>query len=156
MSIFADTPSQASENFVDDSSAKVSLDNLRGHTSIITFAYANCRKTCVESLHVMQRLQKEAKAKHQDVEFVVVSYDPDNDTPEVWREYRKQHKLTNTNWHFWSGPPETTQKLAQYLGIKYWRYDDHVMHDFTIAMLNPTGTVIKTMNWDQRNDSWFY
>jgi len=142
-------------NFLDEKSQPLNLSTFSGQISVITFAFANCRKVCVESLHVMERLQKEATAANKTVNFIVISYDPLNDTPGDWAEYRLHHNIGYSNWFFLTGTIENTHELAHTLGFDYWLYDEHIMHDFKITLLNEQGAVSKTMDWNNRNDHWF-
>jgi cytochrome oxidase Cu insertion factor (SCO1/SenC/PrrC family) len=73
-------------------------------------------------------------------EFLVVSYDPGNDDPAAWRRYRADHRLHRDNWHFLSGTPADTERLARVLGFDFWRDGEHVMHEFRIVALDVDGT----------------
>ena len=141
--------------FTDDTHKTLTLKDFSAQTNVITFAYANCRKVCVESLQVLERLQSEADNNNITVNFIVVSFDPLNDTPETWTEYRNHHQLNRTNWHFLTGSVEGTQQLARSLGIDYWLYDEHVMHDFKLILINSEGGISKIMDWTNRHDHWF-
>jgi hypothetical protein len=32
------------------------------------------------------------------------------------------------------------------LGVHYWRYGEHTMHDFRIVLLSPQGQVLRAIN----------
>jgi hypothetical protein len=39
-----------------------------------------------------------------------------------------------------------TPGLARQLGVRYWLYDEHIMHDFRLLRLDETGAIIKVMD----------
>lgn len=41
-----------------------------------------------------------------------------------------------------------SKALAAALGITVWRYHDHVLHDFGIALLDASGNIVRTMRHD--------
>lgn len=142
--------------FTDDKEQPFQFASWRGGTNIVTFAYAECRKVCAETLHVLERLQADADSAQTSVNFFVVSYDPINDTPQVWETYRAQHNLTRANWHFLTGSVESVHALAARLDFKYWLYDEHVMHDFRILLLDAGGNPQQVMDWRHRDEHWFH
>lgn len=133
-----------------DDGQAIKLENLKGHPVLITMAYSTCRKTCTVTLRQLEEFQLEADAQRKDVEIVVVSYDPKNDTPETWANYRKQRRLNRNNWHFLTGKEADTRRLAQWLGLgDYWSLGTHVLHDFKISLLDTNGTMIKQIGWQE-------
>ena len=95
----------------------------------------------------LEELQALADRDAIKVNFVVVSLDPRSDTPEAWQDYRKWRKLERENWSFLSGNAVNTHALAGQLGISYWMYQDHVVHDFGITLLDAEGNVIRKLKW---------
>lgn len=125
----------------DDQGQFVRLAQWAGEPVIITMAYGTCRKVCSTSLRRMEEVQALADAAGQNLQFVVVSLDPKADTPEDWRAFRRVHRLERGNWHFIRGTPKDTRTLASLLGIGYWLYDDHVVHDFRVLRLGLHGEI---------------
>jgi protein SCO1/2 len=138
-------------DWTDDQGHHVRLEQFRGSQSFIAMAYGACRKICSTTLRRMEELQKLTDAQHLDVRFILVSLDPKTDTAEAWREYRHMRHLERSNWTFLSGTDQATRAVAVRLGIGYWLYDDHVLHDFGIALLAPNGEIVRKLTWqDQR------
>ena len=40
--------------------------------------------------------------------------------------------------------------LARFLGVRFWNYDEHVMHDFKVVRLGPEGAIAATLDWNHR------
>ena len=133
--------------WVDDSGRAVQLSKFRGKATVVTMSVGACQKICSTTMRRMEQLQLLADRDGLDVNFVVVSLDPKSDTPSAWKEYRKWRGLARENWHFMSGNAGATSALAGVLGIKYWSYDDHVLHDFGIALLDQDGGIRRRLKW---------
>lgn len=142
---------------MDDSGKTVFLSNWKGKNVVMSMAYSTCKKFCPLTIRQLLAIQKRYDEQKIDAEFIVISYDPSNDTPQSWEEYRKLHNITRSNWHFLTGNQESTKIVSQLLGMDYWLYDEHVMHNFKIVRLNALGEIDKTLDWnDQDNlDSFF-
>jgi cytochrome oxidase Cu insertion factor (SCO1/SenC/PrrC family) len=131
--------------WVDDRARPYELERLEGSYSVVTMAYGACRRVCSTSLRVMQQLQSAADERKVMLNFVVVGLDPGEDKPEDWAQFRVERKLARPNWQFLSGTSEATRRLARHLGVRYWRYGEHTMHDFQIVLLSPEGRVLRSM-----------
>ena len=87
----------------------------------------------------------------REAQFVVVTYDPERDSPAEWNRYRGSRGLLRTNWHFLSGSKADTKRIARFLDLDFWHYDEHVMHDFRIVLLHAEGRLKKEIVWEKIN-----
>jgi len=142
--------------WLDDGGRAVSLSDWQGRYTVLTMSTGACRKICSTTLRRMEELQAIADRRGLGVDFLVIGLDPRSDTPKAWREYRAQRKLGRENWHFVSGGEERTRRVAGMLGISYWFYDEHLLHDFRIVLIAPDGTIRRTLAWaDDRPEVLF-
>ena len=132
--------------WLDDQAQPWRLEALRGHHTVLTLAYGACRRICSTSLRVMENLQKLADERRQPLDFVVIGLDPAEDKPADWAEWRRDRRLTRANWHFLWGDEAATRAIARQLGVKVWRVDQHLMHDYKIVLLSPQGQVLRAVN----------
>lgn len=139
--------------FVDDRGVARALAEWQGRAVVMTMAYGACRNVCSSTLRTLEELQAEADRKGVAIEIVVASLDPGEDTPQAWAQYRKSRKLARANWSFLSGNPGDTRRLARFLGLRFWSYDEHLMHDFRIVRLGPDGSIAASLDWDHRDPS---
>ena len=144
---------QAPMTWTDDQGKSVPLAKWLGKVVIITMMYSACRKYCPLTLAKLGEIQRLLDQRKLEAEFVVLSYDPQNDTWQSWAEYRKTHNLSRNNWHFLTGSLEDTKAISQLLGIDYWLYDEHVMHNFKIIRLDQNGFIRKTLDWDAKEEA---
>lgn len=133
-------------HWVDDRARSFELSSLHGRPTVVTMAYGACRRICSTSLRVMEQVQALADQSRIELNFVVVGLDPSQDKPADWAEFRRDRKLQRPNWYFLSGDTGSTHRAAQRLGIQYWRYGDHTMHDFKILLLAEDGRLLRAMD----------
>ncbi|MYM38751.1 SCO family protein [Duganella qianjiadongensis] len=131
--------------WVDTDGQSLKLSQYQGKPVVLTLAYGACKKICSSSIYAMEQMQVLADRHKTELQFVIVSLDPEQDTPADWRELRKTRKLQRPNWNVLSGSVADTRALAAALGITVWRYHDHVLHDFGIALLDANGNIVRTM-----------
>jgi protein SCO1/2 len=129
----------------DDRGVPFRWEALKGSHSVVNMAYGACRRICSTSLRLMEQLQGLADARQVNLNFIVVGIDPESDQPADWAAYRADHRLTRKNWQFLTGDRASTERLAARLGVRYWHYGDHVMHDFRIVLLAPDGRLVAAL-----------
>jgi cytochrome oxidase Cu insertion factor (SCO1/SenC/PrrC family) len=132
--------------WLDDRGQAFELKTLQGRWTVMTMAYGACRRICSTSLRVLEQAQALADAQQHSLNFVVIGLDPAQDKPADWAQLRHERRLHRTNWHFLSADAEATRVMAQRLGVRYWRYGDHTMHDFRIVLLNPQGRLVRSLD----------
>lgn len=134
--------------WTEDSGKPLSLVQLEGRPVIVTMAYANCHRICPMTIDQLKRIQAVYDTRHEVVAIVVVGYDPENEDAATWRQYRKSHGLSRTNWHFVTGSLEDTTRFARQLNFELWKYDEHVMHDSHVLYFDSTGVLARELESD--------
>lgn len=131
--------------FTNDRNETVHLSEWRGKPLILTMEHSDCRFQCSVIFSKLKAIQTLADRKNLKIDFMIISLDPKNDTPEAWRQYRISREVDRNNWHLLTGSEATTKAIADLLGIKYWFMEEHVFHDFKIVRLNANGEIEKTI-----------
>lgn len=122
----------------------------RSEPTIVSMEYTECRFVCSVAWRRLIDIQAEADKRGQKVHFLILSLDPEHDSPALWREYRKMRGLKRENWTFLTGKRPATDLAVQRLGVRWWRFDGNIMHDFRIVRLDAKGQVLRVMdNYDQ-------
>ena len=134
----------------EDSGGAFDFILLRGHPVVFAMAYASCRRVCPMTLQSLNKVQQALDDRGIAAEVVIVGYDPGDD-PATWRHYRTTRHLTHPNWHFLSGREADIEHFARVLGFEYWKYDEHVMHDFRIVFVSAEGRVVDGLTWSNRD-----
>lgn len=133
---------------------------LLGKVKLVAFIFTRCPDICPATTINMVTMQNELKAQglfqHQ-VEFVSISFDPDNDTPEVLNQYADNLGVDQTGWTFMRGEQEEIQRLSDYFNLSIVKFEDGVFaHSMTSLLLldkqNRTRQVYR-MGDDMETDS---
>jgi len=125
--------------WIDEYDQTVRLSQWRGRPTVMAMEYSACRFICSLYWRRLLEVQQEADRRGQAIEFVILSIDPEHDTPGSWRAYRQARGLQRSNWHFLTGSRPMTTRAAALLGVRWWYDEDHLMHDFRIVRLDATG-----------------
>ncbi len=137
-------------SFVDDGGATRALSQWRSRPVVIAMAYGACRSICSGTLRTLEDIQAAADAKGVPLDIVVVGLAPAEDTPKDWADYRRSRHLVRSNWTFLCGSAADTRAVARFLGIRFWSYGEHLMHDFKVVRLDGNGAIAGTIDWDHR------
>ena len=132
--------------WVDDAEHVFELRSLAGSYTVVTMAYGACQRVCSTTVRVLQSVHALARARQVPLRFVVFGLDPSQDTPADWAAFRTQRGLVDAEFTFLAGPPSAVRQVAARLGVHYWRYGDHILHDFRVLLLSPDGTVLRSID----------
>lgn len=96
----------------ESSGQPVKRDDLKGKVWLAAFIFTRCGNTCPRFSTAMARLQKELE---QQPHFLLVSItlDPENDTPQVLRDYAARFGADPGRWLFLTGDQTTIHSLSQ-------------------------------------------
>jgi len=122
----------------DDVGAPQRFVQWRGKPFVLTMMYTSCDGTCPRTLTQLRQLSEQYAREHKQAEFVVVTLDPENDTPEQLRMYRQMKALPAT-WHLWTGSRAETDELLSLLGIHVMAMESHTVHDSKIVVFDGNG-----------------
>jgi len=128
-------------NLVDEQGRSVKLITWQGRKAFITMEYATCQFICSIAVNQLKTLQKIVAARHADYEILIISLDPEHDTPLAWKKYRAARGLSYTNWHYYVSNLKDMPAIASLIGINYWNADNQIMHDFRILRVDEYGVV---------------
>jgi protein SCO1/2 len=142
---------QLPQRWLDDRGQALSLAALAGRRVILSMSYTQCHHTCPTTLARLQGMQSALDQRKESASFVIVGYDPDQDKPASWRQYRANRRLERPNWYFLSGSRQNVRQLAQQLGFEFWIYDTHVLHDPRVVVFDGEGLLSATLT-DASND----
>jgi cytochrome oxidase Cu insertion factor (SCO1/SenC/PrrC family) len=142
---------QLPQSWREDDGRTVELHSLAGHRVILTMAYASCHVICPSTIEQLKRMQQRLDARGEQADFVVIGYDPRNDDPATWHQYRSNRHLDRANWHFLSGSRDDTERLARQLHFEFWKYDEHVMHGARALVFDVRGEVESELGPENRD-----
>ena len=78
--------------------------DFNGKPMLLGFIFTNCPDVCPMTSHNFQMVQEEAKSKGiKDVNFVLISFDPERDRPWMLKEYATVRDFNTTNFKLLTG-----------------------------------------------------
>lgn len=84
---------------------------MEGKLWVAAFVFTHCRATCPRLMAQMQKLQGRV-SNVRSAQFLSVSVDPQNDTPEVIKAYMDKNGFDETNWRFVTGNEKAVQEFV--------------------------------------------
>lgn len=140
-----DLPSFTKQAWTDDGDRQVSLSDLESDFFVVSLFYTSCPNTCNMTLDKYAKLDKRLSGLGVNAKFILISLDPNRDSPAELSKYRQQRDLKQANWYFLNGTEKQVENTARHLGYDFMRLDDHVFHRMKIFILNRGGQVIDTI-----------
>ena len=147
-------PGESVPNFklVNQSGRRISLDQYRGKTLLVTFIYTRCPfadfcpRVSGEFAALNQELKKNA-GLYRKTHLLSVSFDPKNDTPKVLRTYGAGYLGGKSpqfdHWEFAAPTTDGLPDLARYFGVTYTEEGGVITHSLSTAIIGPDGKIIK-------------
>lgn len=137
---------QLTDEFVDEYGTRAPLSHWAAEQTIVSMEYSDCKFVCTVNWRRLVEIQEEADRLKIDIRVLVVSLDPAHDTPEAWRDYRSVRGLKRKNWNFVTGTRKGTDSVVALLGVKWWYFNDAIMHDFRVTRFNAAGRRMSVMD----------
>ena len=140
----ADSLYQLESPWQTDDGRSLRLHQLRGRFQVLALIFTRCPGVCPTLVRELQSLEKALPAAAQGrTGFVLVTIDPEHDTPEVLREYRKKMGLAPERWTLLRGEPDDLRELAATLGFNYEPSGPSgFAHSRLITVLEPGGRIV--------------
>lgn len=138
-----DSTYQLTGAFRDQAGSATRLDVHQGHPVLASTFYASCTDACPLLIAELRRIEASLPAGlRADVRVVLVSLDPEHDTPEALRRLAESHHLDAARWRLLTGTDETVREVAGVLGVKFRRLSNGTInHSSVIAVLDRRGVV---------------
>lgn len=135
---------QIDSEWTNQSGRTMKLTELRGHPVVIAMVYMTCPFLCPTITSDIQRIEKELPAKvKNNVRFVLISFDPDRDTPEKMQAFMKKRNLHPDRWILLtSAKPSALREIAGVLNFKFQKIEKgEFSHSYIISVLDPEGRI---------------
>jgi protein SCO1/2 len=126
----------------DQNGENVGLDVDRGRPVLLGMFYGTCPSACPLLISTVKRvmagLDGDAASR---VRVLLVSFDPQRDTPEALRRIATERGL-DARWRLASAPEDQVRDLAALLGVQYRRLPDgNFNHTSSIVLVDRSGVI---------------
>ena len=116
----------------------------------MAMVYTHCPDICPMTTHNLQLVQKRLPDDIKDnIKFVIISFDPNRDTPAVLKKFAEIRDITFDDWTLLSGDDQNTKEVMLKFDIKAIpadsSYDDDgelsysVIHTDRISLIDQDG-----------------
>lgn len=141
----------------DQGGRPVKLDLYAGHPVLITMFYGSCPHVCPMLVSTIQRYEREmSDASRGRLRVLLVSLDPDRDTPARLAEVMQRHRVDLARWTLARAEAQDVRRLAAALNIQYRQLPDgEFSHSAVITMLDEQGRLQKQTSSMLRLDPEF-
>jgi protein SCO1/2 len=124
----------------DQMGSTVRLSDMRGEPVAVTFLYTRCpiATACPMTTAKFSKLDA-MLAQKKFGHLLVVTVDPEHDTPEVLADYAKKAGADPKRWKFLTGSPEAVARVASSFGVMYYPEHGQTIHSQAVGVLDPQG-----------------
>lgn len=147
--------SRTQNRFLNQDSVEVQFPELtKNKITLMAMIYTHCPDICPMTTHNMQLIEsKLSKDKLENVRFVVITFDPNRDTPDVLKKFAEIRDIDFSRWSFLSGDEQNTKEVMLKLDIKAVpadsSYDDdgnlsyYIVHTDRLSLIDQNGLLRK-------------
>lgn len=106
--------------------------------------YTSCKAACPRLVADMRHIEERILRSNKDnVKFILVSIDPEVDTPERLKEFSIENKMTGKHWSFLRSNEEQTREFAAVLAVNYKKISPiDFSHSNIISVFNEEGEMV--------------
>lgn len=133
-----------SSDWQDQDANDLKLNDLRGKTLVMVMIYTSCQVACPILVADMQKIEQRINKKYLDkTSLVLITIDPEKDTPEILKDFADTRGLTDPHWIMLRSNKDATQELANVLSMKYKRISPiDFSHSNIISIFSPDGELV--------------
>lgn len=135
---------------------------IAGKTTVIAFIYTNCPDICPMTTHNMQLVDERLlKENVTNINFIVVSFDPERDTPEVLNKFAAIRDIDLKRWGFYTGDKTSIEELMDEFEVKAFPSDTSyssegklrysMIHTDRISLIDSEGKLRKYFSGSKLN-----
>ncbi len=122
---------------------EVRLNALAGKAHVIAMVYSSCEVACPRIIADMHEIKDKASIDPSELGFVLVSIDPDRDTPDHLAKFAERTGLDESAWTLLTSQDDNVRELAAVLGVRYRRVSEtDFAHSNIISLINTDGEVV--------------
>lgn len=122
----------------------IQLKDLKGKTLVMVMIYTTCKAACPRLVADMRNIEKEIpKELLPNINFVLVSIDPETDTPKKLKAFAIENYMDEEQWTFLQGSVAGVREFANVLAVKYKQISPlDFSHSNIISVFNSEGELI--------------
>ena len=125
-------------------STSIQLQDLKGKVTVLVMIYTSCKVACPRLVADMRNIEADIPEKYlPSLQFVLVSIDPETDTPSRLKQFARENQMEGEHWMFLQGTEYNTRELANVLSVKYEEISPmDFSHSNIISVFDPRGVMV--------------
>ncbi|MBS7231086.1 SCO family protein [Flavobacterium psychroterrae] len=122
----------------------IELKSLKGNVLVMVMIYTTCKAACPKLVADMRNIESRLNEKtKKNVKLILVSIDPETDTPDKLKAFSITNKMEGNSWIFLRSTEENTREFAAVLAVNYKKISPmDFSHSNIISVFNPDGELI--------------
>jgi protein SCO1/2 len=122
----------------------IQLEDLKGKTLVMVMIYTSCKAACPRLVADMRNIEAELpEEKVKNIRFVLVSIDPETDTPQRLKAFAIENLMDEEQWTFLQGTESGIREFANVLAVKYKQISPmDFSHSNIISVFNSNGELV--------------
>ncbi|WP_322929173.1 SCO family protein [Arenibacter sp. GZD-96] len=122
----------------------ITLEELKGDVLVMVMIYTSCQVACPRLVADMRSIEAQIPEDKKDgVTMVLVSIDPETDTPQRLKAFSIENKMDSKPWVFLRGTEEDTREFAAVLAVNYKKISPmDFSHSNIISVFNQGGELV--------------
>jgi protein SCO1/2 len=135
---------QMHEKLLNQDGQAIDLDVYRGKKVLVTMFYGSCPATCPLIIDTLRAIEKKVDdAQRQELRVLLVSIDPERDTPASLRQLADSRRIDTTRWTLAHADANAVRRIAAALGVQYKKLPDgQFSHSTVISTLDANGKIV--------------
>lgn len=123
---------------------ELQLKDFKGKNLVVVLIFTSCQTACPLLVADMKRVEAKIDKKVlKNTNLVLVSIDPENDTPEVLKKYAEKEGIAREPYTLLRGDLESTRELANVLAVKYKQITPIIFsHSNIISIFDRNGVMV--------------
>ena len=122
----------------------IEMKDLKGKVLVMVMIYTSCKAACprlvADMRNIESRLSEDVK---ENVQLVLVSIDPEVDTPKRLKSFSIENKMEGNQWVFLRSTEENTREFAAVLAVNYKKVSPiDFSHSNIISVFNTEGELV--------------
>ena len=122
----------------------IELKELQGDVLVMVMIYTSCKAACPRLVADMRSIEASIpEEKKTNVSFVLISIDPETDTPARLKKFAIENNMDTEKWLFLRGSETDTREFAAVLAVNYKKISPmDFSHSNIISVFNQKGELV--------------
>jgi len=124
----------------------IRLSQYRGKTLVLSFLFTRCPLPtfCPRTARQLAETQQTLLSRERgptNWQILVVSIDPEYDTPERLKQYGESYDYYPDRWTLATGDLTEITALGEQFGVMFWKEGGTISHNLRTVVVDPTGII---------------